>query len=109
MECCYKVFIMGQHPQKPLYKFTSEELENFTLQYFRKYVHPWELLQSWSKLPKKAVQDFEVQTLLPCYVHFNRPEWRTELEGSAPAQSSCHLCKSALENLKHMSNSVMNS
>lgn len=81
---------------KRLNQFTEEELEKFPLDYLIEQAKPMELLYAWHKLPTDYRNNFYLQAQLPCFVHFNRPDWGDHLEGPPPSQSRCYLCKFAL-------------
>lgn len=78
--------------QKTLYDFDAKELEMFPIDVLLQRVRPWELLDNWYKIPKKYKGNFELQIRLPCFVHYNRPDACTHVDGPAPAQQNCHGC-----------------
>lgn len=98
---CLTMELINKHWNgKNLYEFTEEDLRNFPLQYLIERANPIELLYAWPNLPLEYRRDFKLQTQLPCFVHHNRPEWRSHVDGPPDSQSRCHLCKLALPNLK---------
>lgn len=92
---CVKMKLISDHKdyRKTLNEFSQEELEYFTLDYLIKNAKPVELLNCWHKLPTKYVQNFKLSTKLPCFIHYNRPEWSTHVDGPPTSQDRCHLCK----------------
>uniref|UniRef100_A0A6P7HAV2 Uncharacterized protein LOC114348431 n=1 Tax=Diabrotica virgifera virgifera TaxID=50390 RepID=A0A6P7HAV2_DIAVI len=88
--------------KKRFEEFSKEELQLIPLDYIIRTVEPIELLYIWHKLPGEYRGEWNLQILLPCFVHYNRPDWRTHWDGPANSQASCHLCKLALEQIKNM-------
>lgn len=95
--CLTNELIMEHMYGKNLYDFTEEELQHFPLQYLIEKVGPLELLYAWIKLPSEYRGNFNLQIKLPCFVHYNRPEWRSHIDGPPDSQSRCHVCKWGLE------------
>lgn len=94
---CRTMDLINEHQSgKNLYDFTKEELQNFPLQYLIEKVGPIELLRTWSLLGKHT-QHFELSIQLPCFVHYNRPEWRSHVDGPPSSQARCHVCKWGLD------------
>ncbi|CAG9768401.1 unnamed protein product [Ceutorhynchus assimilis] len=60
------------------------------------YVDSTTLLNIWGKLPLECRKDFELQTRLPCFMHYNRPDWRTHVDGPPSSQNQCYFCIRAL-------------
>jgi hypothetical protein len=85
-----------KYNHKQLHKFSEDELKEFPLEYLIEESEPIELLYAWHKLPWEYRSDFRLQTQLPCFVHYNRPEWTTHIDGPPTSQSRCHLCKFVL-------------
>lgn len=98
MESCTHC-LTSQHANqnKKLYMFTKEELKQFPLDYLIKRANPLELLYAWSKIPQDYRADFDLQVRLPCFVHYNRPEWLNHTDGPPDCQAHCYLCKVALQ------------
>lgn len=90
------VMLAHLNGEKDLSEFTREEIKMLPLEYLIKYAKPYDLLNIWTKLPLSYQGDFYLQISLPCFVHYNRPEWRTHFEGSAPSQRNCILCNKIL-------------
>lgn len=86
--------------KKVLYDFTEDELQEFPLKCLVKKVSSTELLVAWHKLPVEYTSKFELQTRLPCFMHYNRPEWFNHLDGPPTPQSDCNFCKFAVQKLK---------
>lgn len=95
---CLTMELITKHKNgKNLYNFTEDELQNFPIQYLIEKVGPTELLYTWTKLPWEYTQNFNLQIQLPCFVHHNRPEWYSHVDGPPPSQSRCHVCKWGLQ------------
>ena len=75
---------------------SADVLKSIPIQYFLKYVKSMELLNIWGKLPTEYKNSFVLRTKLPCFSHFNRPEWQTHVEGSPMSQQNCPLCRKVL-------------
>lgn len=97
---CECITLFHHNSIKKLTEFTKEELQSFPLEYFIKHARPWELLQIWTKLPVNYRCDFKLQIRLPCYVHYNRPDWRTHWDGPVNSQEDCELCNQALRQIQ---------
>lgn len=82
--------------RSPLYKYSEEELKCFSLDYLIQNAGATELLYAWHKLPDEYRGDFHLQTHLPCFVHYNRPDWETHVDGPPTSQANCYLCKATL-------------
>lgn len=81
------------HGNKLLITFTKEELKKFPIKYLIQHVRPWELLEVWHKLPEEYKSNFYLQIRLPCFVHYNRPDCETHVDGPVGSQEDCVLCK----------------
>lgn len=99
MVCCWKCLV-ADHKNKPLYKFTQDEVERFPLQYLIDRVEPLELLYTWHMLPAEYRGNFRLQIQLPCFVHYNRPEWMDHVDGPPSSQANCYMCNSELQKNK---------
>lgn len=95
--CCKCLIADHTYMDKKLYMFTDEELKLIPLEYLIERADPIELLYAWHKLPPKYRGDFTLQIQLPCFVHYNRPEWKTHADGPPSSQAKCYLCKLALQ------------
>lgn len=82
---------------KQLEEFTREQLADFPLDYLLNHCTPMEILNAWRKLSSEVRSDFKLQTKLPCFVHYNRPEWEDHFDGLPLSQSECFLCKLGLK------------
>lgn len=82
--------------KKQLMDFTTEELKLIPIDYITQHVNPLELLDGWSKLPYSYKANFQLQTALPCFVHWNNPLQKTQFDGPPPSQSRCPLCRRSL-------------
>lgn len=52
------------------------------------------LLNIWHLLPTELQSDHQMRILLPCYIHYNRPEpSATHFDGFPIPQVRCSLCK----------------
>lgn len=95
--CCMKMELVEEHRNgKSLYNFTEEELEYFPLKYLLDKAKPLELLYAWHKLSREYTQDFNLQTRLPCFIHYNRPEWVSHIDGPPSSQNDCRSCNLSL-------------
>lgn len=86
------VLLSHMNGEKLLSDFTAEELKMLPLDYLLKNITAGELLNSWYKLPMEYKSNYFLQVKLPCFVHYNRPEWRTHLDGPPDSQEKCYLC-----------------
>lgn len=92
-----RTLLEHSNKNKKLEEFTKEELIHFPLKYLLESYTSHEILLSWSKLPSEYREDFALQTKLPCFIHHNRPEWETHVDGPAPSQSKCYICQLGLQ------------
>ena len=99
MDCCPSVGVMLAHlsGEKSFMDFTSEELVLIPYDYLLKTVKPMELLNIWSKLPISYKSDFLLQIKLPCFIHYNRPDWSIQFDGPPTSQEKCRFCKITLK------------
>lgn len=96
-KCSRCLIAQHKYDDKKLYMFTEEQLKQFPLKYLIEEVKPLELLYAWSKLPIDYRDEFELQIQLPCFIHYNRPDWLDHWDGPPTSQAKCHLCKLALQ------------
>lgn len=88
-------FLSGE---KSIKECNAEELKEIPIDFFVKYVDSFTLLHIWSRLPLEYRRDFELQINLPCFIHYNRPDWRTHVDGPPSSQKKCCFCIKALVN-----------
>lgn len=98
---CSDLKVVSEHAStnKQLEEFTREQLANFPLNYLLYHCTSIEVLNAWHKLPLEIRSEFKLRTKLPCFVHFNRPEWEDEVDGHPPSQSRCYICKLGLKEI----------
>lgn len=92
-----RVVIEHASTNKQLKEFTREQLADFPLDYLLYHCTSVEILNAWPNLPLEVRSDFRLRTKLPCFVHFNRPEWEDEVDGPPSSQSQCQICKLGLD------------
>ena len=83
-------------PALTLTKFTEQELQYIPVECLIEYADPYGLLRVWHKLPQEYRSNFNLQIKLPCFVHYNRPDWTTHWDGPPSSQEACHFCKKGL-------------
>ena len=67
--------------------YSEEELKTLPLCFFQNYVNNYTLLCIWGKLPMEYRSDINLQTKLTCFIHYNRPDTRTHIDGPATSQN----------------------
>ena len=89
-------------------EYSTEELKCLPIDFFLHYVDCMSLLDIWGRFPVDNRRNFELQVRLPCFVHHNRPDWRTHVDGPPTSQNRCHLCREALtRNICHFCGEVL--
>ncbi|CAG9760371.1 unnamed protein product [Ceutorhynchus assimilis] len=88
-------FLSGE---KNIRECSAEELKELPIDFFLKYVDSSTLLHIWGLLPVEHRQEFELQIKLPCFIHYNRPDWRTHVDGPPSSQKTCTFCIKAFAN-----------
>lgn len=83
---------------KNLSEYSSDELKSIPLEFYQKYVDCLTLLSIWGKLPGEYRQNFDLQIKLPCFIHYNRPDWRTHVDGFPSPQGRCRFCLIGITN-----------
>ena len=78
--------------KKQLLELSKEDLKMIPVDYLIQHADTLELLEVWSKLPITYKTHFYLQVKLPCFGHYNRPEWTTEFDGLPRSQNACFLC-----------------
>lgn len=66
---------------KSLENCTADDFKNFPIEFFRYHINSLTLLNIWAKLPNHYKEDFNLQTKLPCFIHYNRSNWQTHFDG----------------------------
>ncbi|CAG9764632.1 unnamed protein product [Ceutorhynchus assimilis] len=82
--------------EKNIEDCSADELKDLPIGFFLQYVDSTTLLNIWGKLPLECRKDFGLQTRLPCFMHYNRPDWRTQVDGPPSSQNTCYFCIKAL-------------
>ena len=75
-----------------LAKYTTEELKALSVEFLAEHISPYTLLNIWSRLPIEYKNNFYLQTQLPCFIHYNRPDQVTHIDGPPPSQARCRDC-----------------
>ena len=76
-------------------EFSEEDLKSFPLEYLVMHAQPVELLYAWPKLTREHCHCWFLQTALPCFVHYNRPDSFHHIDGPPSSQSNCRGCRVA--------------
>ena len=90
-----KPFLEYLEGKKRLNEFSEEELKTFDVEHLVMYAKPLELLYAWHKLPQEHRHCWHLQTALPCFVHYNRPDSVHHVDGPPSRQSRCRSCRVA--------------
>lgn len=76
--------------KKEVTDLSPDELKLIPIEYFIKYIQPFELEEIWYKLPTSYKSNHSLILNLPCAVHHNKG--RTQVDGPPPPQRKCHQC-----------------
>lgn len=68
------------------------ELQFVSAEYLIRHISPYDLLLMWYKLPSEHAQNFLLQSHLPCFIHYNRPNQEVHIDGPVPSQANCRFC-----------------
>ncbi|KAL1502162.1 hypothetical protein ABEB36_007348 [Hypothenemus hampei] len=53
----------------------------------------YRLHMKWDTLPENLKTSPELQSHLPCFEHYNRPDREVHIDGPPPSKSKCRACK----------------
>lgn len=82
--------------EKQLHGFSTQELNICWPEYLNKHALPVELLHALARLSSNNVNNYDLQTNLPCLVHYNQSKI-DQADSPSISQSRCHSSKIAFK------------